>query len=230
MYRVFILTDQEVEPGAFPWAVDAEGISYDAGTELKLERSRNGDRGTRPHAVLLDLDNFSVESARTLASRCREFGLPVLAVVSGDRLTKYDLTMDLDDFILHTFRPEELSVRLDQAISRISGPANQNVVGAGDLVLDLDRYDVTLMGRKVLLTYKEYQLLVLLASNQGKVYTRESLLNQVWGYDYFGGTRTVDVHIRRLRSKIEDASHSFIETIRNVGYRFKTVPSREGSP
>ena len=76
------------------------------------------------------------------------------------------------------------------------------------------------MGRKVLLTYKEYQLLVLLASTPGRVYTRDNLLSQVWGYDYFGGTRTVDVHIRRLRSKIEDASHSFIETIWNVGYRF----------
>ena len=102
MYRVFILTDREADPDAFPWAVDAEGISYDAGTELKLERSRNGDRGTRPDAVLLDLDNLSVESARILASRCREFGLPVVAVVSGDQLTKYDPSMKLDDFILHS--------------------------------------------------------------------------------------------------------------------------------
>ena len=104
------------------------------------------------------------------------------------------------------------------------------MIRAGDLVLDLDRYDVTLMGRKVLLTYKEYQMLVLLASNPGRGYTRESLLIEVWGYDYFGGTRTVDVHIRRLRSKIEDASNSFIETIWNVGYRFKTIPSSEGRP
>ena len=78
MYRVFILTDREADPDAFPWAVDAEGISYDGGAELKLERSRNGDRGTRPDAVLLDLDNLSVESARILASRCREFGRPVV--------------------------------------------------------------------------------------------------------------------------------------------------------
>jgi DNA-binding response OmpR family regulator len=73
----------------------------------------------------------------------------------------------------------------------------------------------------VLLTFKEYQLLVLLATNPGKVYTREELLTTVWEYDYLGGTRTVDVHIRRLRSKIEDADHSFIETVRNVGYRFR---------
>ena len=71
------------------------------------------------------------------------------------------------------------------------------------------------------LTFKEYELLKFLASHQGRVYTREALLNKVWGYDYYGGDRTVDVHIRRLRSKIEDAKHTFIETVRNIGYRFK---------
>ena len=76
----------------------------------------------------------------------------------------------------------------------------------------------------MILTYKEYQLLVLLASSPGKVYSRESLLSQLWGYDYFGGTRTVDVHIRRLRAKIEEGGHPFIETIRNVGYRFRIAP------
>ena len=92
----------------------------------------------------------------------------------------------------------------------------------------LDRYDVMMAGRRVPLTYKEFQLLVLLASNPGRVYTREALLSQVWGYDYLGGTRTVDVHIRRVRSKIEDPDHTFVETIWNVGYRFKTSPSGGG--
>ena len=78
-------------------------------------------------------------------------------------------------------------------------------------------------GRKVLLTFKEYELLKLLASTPGRVYSRDKLLDQVWGYQYFGGTRTVDVHVRRLRSKIEDASHTFIETVRNVGYRFRAL-------
>lgn len=74
------------------------------------------------------------------------------------------------------------------------------------------------------LTYKEYELLRFLASRPGRVFTREALLSQVWGYDYFGGSRTVDVHIRRLRAKIEDASHSFIDTVRGVGYRFRPYP------
>ena len=95
------------------------------------------------------------------------------------------------------------------------------VIRAADLVIDPHRYDVHLAGRKVLLTFKEYELLKLLASTPGHVYSRDKLLDQVWGYQYFGGTRTVDVHVRRLRSKIEDATHTFIETVRNVGYRFR---------
>ena len=86
--------------------------------------------------------------------------------------------------------------------------------------IDLDSYEVTISGDKVILTYKEFQLLCLMANTPGRVYSREALLSSVWGYDYFGGTRTVDVHIRRLRSKIENKGSIFIDTIRNVGYRF----------
>jgi two-component system, OmpR family, alkaline phosphatase synthesis response regulator PhoP len=94
------------------------------------------------------------------------------------------------------------------------------VVRAGDLTLDLANYRVAVAGRPVELTFKEYELLRFLVQNPDKVLTREALLKRVWGYDYFGGSRTVDVHIRRLRSKLEDRGHVFIETIRNVGYRF----------
>jgi len=85
----------------------------------------------------------------------------------------------------------------------------------------MDNCEVTVDGRLVTLTFKEYELLRFLASNRGRVFTRDVLLNEVWGYDYYGGDRTVDVHIRRLRSKIEDSTHIFIETVRNIGYRFR---------
>ncbi len=120
-------------------------------------------------------------------------------------------------------------MRLGQAVTRAWGPQSQHTVKVGDLVVDTERYEVRVAGRRVALTYKEYKLRVLLASNPGKAYTRDSLLSQVWGYDYFGGTRTVDVHIRRLRSKIEDAGHAFIETIWTVGYRFRAGRSRSGA-
>ena len=94
------------------------------------------------------------------------------------------------------------------------------MISLGDLVINQSRYEVTISDIRIMLTFKEYELLRLFASSPGTVFTREQLLSKIWGYDYFGGTRTVDVHIRRLRSKIEDANHTFIETVWNVGYRF----------
>ena len=130
--------------------------------------------------------------------------------------------MNPDECIVSPINRDELVARLKQAIFRVKGTASREVLKVGELVIDLEKYDVTMSGRRISLTYKEFQLLVLLASNPGRVYTRDVLLSQVWGYAYLGGTRTVDVHIRRLRSKIEDPDHSFIETIWNVGYRFKS--------
>ena len=223
MYRVFIITDRGVGPSAIPWTLGTEDISYGVGTELGLDVSGNGTQETRPDVVLLDLESLSDERAVSLASDCHELGLPAIAVMSSKRLLSYDPSLNLDDFILYPFDSGELMVRLSQAIFRIRGPQEKrkHILTVGDLLVDMERYEVRLAGRRIVLTYKEYQLLALLAANPGRVYTRDSLLSQVWGYDYFGGTRTVDVHIRRLRSKIEDASHSFIETIWNVGYRFK---------
>ena len=220
MYRVFILTDRRA--GAIPWALELEGLGYDVGTELELDGSWNGDIEVRPDVVLLDLDSLSVDRARQMTSYSRQLGLPVIAVVLAEHLAGNEPSLDLDDFILQPFRPGELLMRLNQAVFRLRGSLGKKMLRVGDLSVDMERYEVRVAGKKVILTYKEYQLLVLLASNPGKVYTRDSLLNQVWGYDYFGGTRTVDVHVRRLRSKTEDAAHSFIETIRNVGYRFQT--------
>ena len=228
MYRVFLLTERWAEPDKLTRAVEEEGLSYDVGTELELDGSGNGGPDTRPDAVLLDLDGLSDYRARRLAAHCRELGLPVLAVISAEHLANYDPSLNMDDLILQPLRSGELMARLKQAIFRLRGPDNRTMIRVGDLLIDTERYEVRLAGKRVVLTYKEYQLLVLLASNPGKVYKRDSLLSQVWGYDYFGGTRTVDVHIRRLRSKIEDVSHSFIETIWNVGYRFKAGPSSEG--
>ena len=220
MYRVFVLTDKEVEPATFPWAVDGKGVSYELGTEQQLKWSLDRERDLRPNAVLLAMEGMGNERARKLVAPCRELGVPVLALVPANHRNSYHPSLNLDDFIVNSFRPEELVLRLDQAMFKTKGHQNQNAIVMGDLSIDLDRYEVRLSGKRVLLTYKEYQLLVLLASNPGRVYTRGSLLRDVWGYDYLGGTRTVDVHIRRLRSKIEDAGHSFLETIWNVGYRF----------
>ena len=114
-------------------------------------------------------------------------------------------------------------LRAKKLVASTKNISDQDVIVQDQLVISPHSYEVTLKGRRVHLRFKEYELLLLLASNPGRVYDRETLLNHIWGYDYFGGTRTVDVHIRRLRSKIEQPDTQFIETIWNVGYRFRPV-------
>jgi two-component system alkaline phosphatase synthesis response regulator PhoP len=147
-------------------------------------------------------------------------GTAAIAMVRTDQLSTLDFTVGFDDFLLYPSIPEEVAARVRRAIWLKSGVGSDNTLRAGDLMIDLANYKAFVSGRPVDLTYKEYELLRFLATNRDKVFTREALLNRVWGYDFYGGARTVDVHIRRLRSKIEDRAHTFIETVRNVGYRF----------
>ncbi len=191
--------------------VDSDLSQYQLASEVPL-----------PQAVLLDLSSLDATQCRPLIGQCRDLKLPVLAVVPKDRVFDYDPSLSADEFILCPFAQEELVARVKQAIYRVNGPSGNQILKIGQLVIDLERYEVMMSGRRVSLTYKEFQLLVLLASSPGRVYSREMLLSQIWGYEYLGGTRTVDVHVRRLRSKIEDPDNLFIETIWNVGYRFKT--------
>lgn len=173
--------------------------------------------------VILDLPSFADASELwQLLSLVRESRqLPVILLLSGDRVQQYELSSNIDDFVLIPYSMGELLARVRRALWRTRGVGGEETIGCGDLIMDLANYDVFLAGKKIDLTFKEYQLLKFLVINKGRVFTREALLNSVWGFDYYGGDRTVDVHIRRLRSKIEDATHSFIETVRNVGYRFR---------
>ncbi len=206
-------------------ALDDEGVSYELQDPVVDGPALNGALANKPDAILVDTEAVDAGTVRTATDACREMGLPVITVLTALRLGQYDPSINPDDLIVHPFRGGELKARLGQVIFKNRPPQGKDVLKVGDLRIDLDRYEVSLEGKRVLLTYKEYQMLVLLASNPGKVYSRENLLSQVWGYDYFGGTRTVDVHVRRLRSKIENANHSFIETIWNVGYRFSLKES-----
>ena len=148
-------------------------------------------------------------------------GLAILCGLTPGQLDEYEVAWGANDFFITPPLLGEVTVRLKQLAWEGRRGSGEDLVRVGDLVIDLERYEVSARGRRVLLTFKEYQLLQVLASNPGRVYTREALLSEVWGYDYFGGTRTVDVHIRRLRSKIEDGGSVYIETVRNVGYRFR---------
>jgi len=148
----------------------------------------------------------------------------ILVVLLADNETVHDIENDsnVDDFVLKPYSLQELSVRIKRLLQRRK-PREESpeYLRCGDLVIDLSRCEVVVAGKVVALTFTEYELLKFLLSQKGHVVTREVLLNKIWGYDYFGGDRTVDVHITRLRSKIEDPTRSFIETVRNIGYRIK---------
>jgi len=147
----------------------------------------------------------------------QEKGLPVIALIPRRALGTLGAESGLDDFVIEPWEADEVVARIKRTL-RQSG---SDLIKCGDLVIDPAKCEVRLGCRVVSLTFKEYELLRFLATNRGKVFNRDALLNRVWGYDYFGGDRTVDVHVRRLRSKIEDADHTFIETVRNIGYRFR---------
>ena len=146
--------------------------------------------------------------------------LPVIGMAAPDQIDAFDPIRDLDDYVRCGAPAEDLALRIRRVLWRRNRVDSRNVLKVGDLVMDLGSYTVEIAGHAVELTYKEYELLRFLATNRDRVYSREILLNKVWGYDFYGGARTVDVHVRRLRSKIEDSRRTFIETVRNVGYRF----------
>ena len=222
MYRIFLLAEPSNGLQTLVHEVGQAGLTCQIGRDLAVPDDSHREPATE--AVLIDLASLGQVQTRLSIDQCRDLKLPVLAVVPRESISSYDPSLNPDEFIVTPVSAGELLARVRQAIYRVKGPTGQQVLKVGDLVIDLEKYDVMMAGRRVSLTYKEFQLLVLLASNPGRVYSRDALLSQVWGYDYLGGTRTVDVHIRRLRSKIEDPDHSFVETIWNVGYRFKVLP------
>jgi DNA-binding response OmpR family regulator len=178
-----------------------------------------------PDLLLLDADEATIGSPIwELVQRTRqERHIPIVALLPRERLNDFHLDSGIDDFVVKPWEAIEVIARIGRILRQKGNIDSQDIIRCGDLVIDSAKCEVSLDGKPIILTFKEYQLLKFLASNKGKVFTREALLNKVWGWDYYGGDRTVDVHIRRLRSKIEDMNHSFIETIRNIGYRFAAL-------
>ena len=172
--------------------------------------------------MLMDMDEATTASQWCeVAQKMRqEMNIPLIALVSRERLDTFDFHNDIDDFVVKPWEASEVAARIKRILIQKGAIGSEDVIRCGDLVIDSGKCEVLLGSKSVVLTFKEYQLLRFLAANKGKALTRQALLNKVWGWDYYGGDRTVDVHIRRLRSKIEDMNHSFIETIRNIGYRF----------
>ena len=177
------------------------------GQAVALVWCGDGDISAVPHRVYRAIDT----------------GVPVVALLPTVDLFGVDPAIGKFEVCFPPYSGPELMVRMHVAESRAGVGAASNLINRGELTIDCDRYEVSISGRIINLTYKEFKLLEYLASNPGRVFTREALLRSVWGYDYFGGTRTVDVHVRRLRSKIDSAPNRFIETVWNVGYRFRAA-------
>lgn len=176
-----------------------------------------------PDMILLGLIHsaHSVEKGNKL---CREIKSkhktrPVISIVDETLISSLDLSTELDDFMLSSFNNPELAGRITMLLWKYKKTGNKDIIIIDNLTINLANYNVTVDGISLDLTYKEFELLKFLATHPKRAYTREILLNQVWDIEYYGGARTVDVHIRRLRFKLGKYEH-LIQTIRNVGYMF----------
>jgi two-component system, OmpR family, alkaline phosphatase synthesis response regulator PhoP len=214
-----IVADQKTKAGL------REGLArYDVACSFTAYTNgvREAIAGARPDIFLLELGK-DVPDAEVwgMVRRARQGrNLPVIALVPAEILDGVDSRLEADDFIVGPYDFRELNLRIERLLQKSGAAANTEQIKSDGLVIDLATCEVVVNGAVVELTFKEYELLKLLAGHKGRVFTREALLNSIWGYDYYGGDRTVDVHVRRLRSKIEDAGHIYIETVRNIGYRF----------
>ncbi len=195
-------------------------------------------------AALLDVppcDVVLVDGRRDLPhvrSLCRVLtttgaGAPLVVILTEGGMAAVSADWGVDDVVVDTVGPAELEARLRLAQGRaqvLAAPADDSPeeIRSGDLVIDEASYTAKVRGRVLDLTFKEFELLKYLAQHPGRVFTRAMLLQEVWGYDYFGGTRTVDVHVRRLRAKLGTEHDALIGTVRNVGYRF-VVPAGPGA-
>ena len=171
--------------------------------------------------ILLDARRDLV-GARSLCRLIETTGkeAPLLVVVSEGGLAALSADWGFDDVLLNTAGPAEVDVRIRLATSPSTSSTGEPLIQTGNIVIDEAGYSAKLNGTQLDLTYTEFELLKYLAQHPGRVFSRQQLLSDVWGYDYFGGTRTVDVHVRRLRAKLGPEYESVIGTVRNVGYRF----------
>jgi DNA-binding response OmpR family regulator len=208
-------------PPALAQALDLAGYPWKAAPTPEAAARLEPEDGWSGAIVVADEDPDGA-FAMCRAMRKRDLPLePLLLLVSGTQLPDLELREDLfDDFCLTPFHPREMEARLKHLFWRTGRGTRPELVEYGPLVLNLETYQAYVASKPLDLTYMEYELLKFLATHPGKVFTRETLLSRVWGYEYYGGARTVDVHIRRLRAKLGEEHANLIQTVRSVGYRF----------
>ncbi|MGH9226826.1 MAG: winged helix-turn-helix domain-containing protein [Acidimicrobiales bacterium] len=216
-----LLVYPEPPPAALAQSLDLGGYPWVAVKAPSDVDDLQPDDGWSGGVICADVDP---EGAFSLCRSLRQRDLPLeplLVVVEGGQLGELELREDLfDDFVVMPFRPGEMEARIKHLFFRTGTGTRPELIEHGPLVLNLETYQALIGGRPLDLTYMEYELLKFLATHPGKVFTRETLLSRVWGYEYYGGARTVDVHVRRLRAKLGEEHANLIQTVRSVGYRF----------
>ena len=216
-----LLVYPDPPPPELAQCLDLDGWAWKSVADPDAAMSDEPNEGWAGAIVVADTDP---EGAFALCRRLRKVEMPLaplLLLVGGGQLPDLELRDDLfDDFCLTPVRPAELQARIEHLFYRTGRGTRPELVEYGPLALNLETYQAAVDGEPLDLTYMEYELLKFLAAHPGKVFTRETLLSRVWGYDYYGGARTVDVHIRRLRAKLGEEHAGLIHTVRSVGYRF----------
>lgn len=226
MAVILVVDDEEPIQELLRFNLEKEGYgvlsAYDGPSALKIINEKQLD------LVILDVmlpGMDGLEVCHQLRQHSDVCDIPVIMLTAKvEEIDKVlGLELGADDYLTKPFSPRELLARIHARLRRSKPQAHENIMLQGDLKMDLTRFQVFMRGEEVELTPKEFELLRVLATHPGRVYSRDELLERVWGYEYAGDTRTVDVHVRHLRQKLErDASNpEYIETLRGIGYRLK---------
>lgn len=222
MYRVLFITDDWDRKKPLKAELLAQGFAVTPLASAELFREEFAP--VKPFDLLVaDLERCVTDGAKLCHALKREAPLkelPLVLLVTEAHLGRLDFGWGIEDYLTLPVSAKRLAERLNFLIWKLHRVTPKNGFSQGGLVIDFERYEVHVKGAPADLTYKEFELLKFLATHPGKPFTREELLNKVWGYDYYGGTRTVDVHIRRLRAKLEAGGTTYLDTVRNVGYKF----------
>ena len=223
--KILLVEDEKTLAKALKFNLEKEGFRVEVAFDG--EEALNAMSGEEPDLVILDLMLPKIDGYEVCRSIRRSSDVPIIMLTARDEDIDKILGLELgaDDYMTKPFNTRELLARIKAILRRTvqQATAARNFIKVGDLQIDIIKRKVTVKGRAVALTSREFNLLSLLASNPGKVYSREELLEEIWGDDYSGDVRTVDVHIRHLREKIEEfpAEPNIILTVWGAGYKFR---------
>ncbi len=198
---------------------------YNIFSSDNIEDAVNQFCASRVDLIIVDVESWKGEGITFYKELKFAIGMEdclSIIIASADQMQRVRFSLAFDDFVIKKEDLQEVILRIRQLQWHQNKLDTSNIIKVENLIIDINRYEVSVKGKHLTLTYKEYELLKFLILNSGRVFSRETLLNRVWGYDNYAGTRTVDIHIQRLRNKLGGKTSTYIRTIRNVGYCFIT--------